>query len=839
MDQHQEAGISALARLVTDLVREARYVLRTLRRSPGFSATVVLTLGLGIGANAAMLGIVDRLMFRPVACMRDPDGVHRLYWQWHDRGNTVTAEAGPYTRYLDLRRWTSSFATLAAFADPDLPVLEGRARVERPVAAVSASFFDLFDVRPELGRVFTAAEDEVPRGADVVVLSHGFWKTAFGARDVLGESVQVGNIRGTVIGVLPASFQGVGDDDPPVAYVPITTYAASTGTDDAQTFFSTYRWGWVRVLARRGPGVSVDAAEEDARQALRRSWRQAEVDNRRLPALADADPRVAVSAVRPGAGPNPPLHARTALWLSGVATLVLLIACANVGNLTLMRGLGRRREAAVRRALGLGRIRVGLLPVLEGLLLALGGGLAAILIAGGVTVAVGRFLLDVPLGWSEVLVDGRTLMVLGALATLSGALVGALPLLLGHRVDLASALRSGGRGSTTDGTRLRAALLTVQTALSVVLLAGTVLFVGSLRAVRAMRMGYDPSRVLLVNRVIGGDAFEDSVQVLLRRELLHAAQALPEVEAAAWVSSKPLVSTSTTELFIDGTGSTDALGTFTYQATTPDYFRVMGTRILRGRGITGADLPDAEPVALVSQSMAARLWPGEEPLGKCFRERSETAPCRAVVGIVEDIVQRSLQQTDRFHYYVPIEQQTRTWGNGLVLKLRGDPARLAESVRAALQSTMAGDSYLTVRPLEGVVADARRSWRMGASLFTTFGFLALVLAAVGLYAAMGYDVAQRKPELGLRIALGAEGWAVVALVMGRGLRVVATGVAGGVAACLLASRRLQPLLFEQSARDGRVYAAAAAIMLLVALVATAAPAFRATRIDPARTLRAE
>jgi hypothetical protein len=305
------------------------------------------------------------------------------------------------------------------------------------------------------------------------------------------------------------------------------------------------------------------------------------------------------------------------------------------------------------------------------------------------------------------------------------------------------------------------------------------------------------------------------------------------------VSSAPFVSTSNTTLFVPGIDSVARLGVFTYQATTPDYFRTMGTRILRGRGFTAEDRLGAPHVAVVSESMASVLWPQRDALGQCFRLRSDTTPCLTVIGVAEDMVQRNITATQRYHYYMPIEQFTRTFGNGMVLRLRGDPVIEAETIRASLQRVMSGGSYLTVQPLREIVENEQRSWRMGATMFVAFGVLALIVAAVGLYGVIGYNVTQRMHELGVRVALGAQRGDILRLVIGQTSRIAFVGIVVGIVGAVLASRWIQPLLFRQSATDPRVYAAVGATMLLVALVAGAMPAFRAARADPNMALRAE
>jgi predicted permease len=438
-----------------------------------------------------------------------------------------------------------------------------------------------------------------------------------------------------------------------------------------------------------------------------------------------------------------------------------------------------------------------------------------------------------------VLTDGRTVAITLALALTAGVLVGLVPSLLAKRGDLAASLRGGVRGGMSEGGRLRSSLLVAQATLSVVLLVGAALFVRSMESVRAMRMGYDVDRVLLVNRVNRGSVLNDSTQLAMRRLLMATAQALPGVESVAWASSAPFLSTSSTRLFVAGIDSVSRLGDFRFQATTPDYFRTMGTRILRGRGLSAEDRAGAPAVAIVSESMARALWPGRDAIGSCFRMRSDTMPCTTVVGIAEDMIQEEITEAQRFQYYLSLDQYTRTWGNWMLLRLRGDPDREAQGILASLQRAMPGASYVTVRPLREVVEHAQRSWRMGSTMFLAFGLLALIVAAVGLYGVISYNVAQRSHELGVRVALGAQARDVICLVVGQGARFAAMGLGLGLTLAYLAGKWVQPLLFQQSARDPVVYGAVAALLLTVALLSSALPAWRATRADPNSALRSD
>lgn len=818
---------------------DLKYAFRTLRRSPSYTATVIVTMALGIGANVAMLSVIDQMMYRPMPYMRDADAVHRVYLQAFTRDKRQLRGSMEYVRYTDLRDGTKSFEQTAAFAEPRMAIGIGDAARERKVGAVSASFFSFFDAPPVLGRYFVEAEDSPPVGASVIVLSHAMWQAEFGGRNVIGERLQVGNIDGEIIGVAPPGLAVANEADPPSLFVPITAYAGHAGSGDAVTYYQQYFWGFTNMMVRRKPGVSHVQATADLTQAYVRSW---SVERSREPLVAKlevAKPTATAGPVKPWAGPDPALEARTAKWIAGITIIVLIIACANVINLALARALRRERETAVRLALGAKRSRIVVQSIVESITLTTVAAGAGLVVAGWIALLVRRMLKTAAIATAPQFdIDWRMAGLASVLALAIGLVTGILPAVLSQRGNLSPALRSGSRGGGSHRTGFRSALLVTQGALTVVMLVGAALFMRSLAAVRALPMGYTAENVLRVNRIERG-AVTTADRIALRQTLLEAAQALPEVRAASWVSSTPFISTSTTQIFVTGIDSVSALGRFTYQATTPDYFKVMNTRITRGRGFTNADRAGAPRVAVVSEGMAKAIWPGRDAIGQCMRLTEDTMPCTTVVGIAEDMVQQELESAQRYHYYVPIEQFTRTYGNGLLLLLRGDPAIQGEAVRRSLQRVVPGASYLTVQPLSEIVANAQRSWRMGATLLMAFGGLALIVAAVGLYGVLNYNVAQRMHELGVRTALGASPQNIVRMIVGQSVKLILLGIASGAALAVAGSKWVQPLLFRQSATDPFVYAAVAAVMILVAMISSASPALMASRADPNSALRME
>jgi predicted permease len=605
-------------------------------------------------------------------------------------------------------------------------------------------------------------------------------------------------------------------------------------------YFTTYDFGWLAVMARRHAGVTVGRATADLSQA---QWNSYQLERGQTPELLRpeiARPAAVAGAMRPAAGPDPGLEARIAVWLTGVAAIVLIIACANVANLFLARGLRRRRELAVRLALGVSRRRLAAQSVTETLILASAGCAVGLALAHWGGASIRTMLVAESAASADIFTDWRTLSA-ASVVTLAAALLTAVPVcLLSVRHDIAAALKVGTRDAGHQRSRTRAALLVAQSALSVALLVGAGLFVASLQNVRSMRMGYDADRALIVFRNLRGMRLDSARLVAQRRELLQSAQSIPGVAHAAWMHSVPLASTSATALFVLGIDSVNHLGSFTYQLTTPDYFSAMGTRLLRGRTFTSDDRDGAPRVAVVSNSMASVLWPGRDALGQCLRIESRAAPCTTVVGIAEDIVQRAAQLEDsrRYHYYLPIEQYRASAGNWLVLRVHGDAAAQLENVRKALQTVMPGDSYVTVRRLSELVDGAQRAWRLGSAVFVAFGFLALVVAAVGLYGAIAYNVTQRMHELGVRAALGARRLDMLRLVVTESIRITLVGAVLGCALALAASRWIEPLLFQQPARDPAIYSFVVAAMIVVALLAAVLPAMRAARADPMVALRA-
>ena len=833
-------GFPALDHFLQDL----RYAVRGLVHSPGFTFTVILTLGLGIGANAAMFAVIDRLMFRPFPHMKDPGSVHRVYVQTTINGKRNANATIPYARYLDLVGSASSFSQHAVVSEWRLGVGVGENTRVQKVAGVSASFFTLFDLRGLQGRLFTEVEDQRPMGSLVALLTHEYWQSELGQRPVLDTQLRVGKFDYTVIGILPPGFVGTVQGRPPHIFVPITTIPANLNPWQRDIYATSYNWDWLEVIVRRKEGVSVAAANADLTRGYINSRNAARLLNPRVLPDSIAHPAAVAAPLRNGAGPAPGPESRVLLWVSGVAAIVLLIACANVANLMLARVLRRRREIAVRLALGVSRSRLLGQFVIEALFLSLVGVVVGLAFAqwGGSSI---RALL-LPDGSAFNLgADWRTIGVASACAVVAALLSTIGPAVMAARSELTSSLKSGVREGSHRRSALQTTLLILQGALSVTLLVGAGLFVRSLNRVRDIPLGIDVSRVLDVYPDFRDANLNSGVEAAALGRLLEAAKQIPGVEGAARANSA-LFQTSTTRLRVAGIDSVEQLGRFSFNVVSPGFFDVVRTKILRGRGFLETDRVGSPRVAVVSQSMANALWPGREALGQCMEVTWEPEagipdqPCTTVVGIAEDAAQQGVRDDQRFVYYLSVDQFTIKWASLILVRLAGEPtAADMERVRLALQRVMPGDGLVILRRLQDVVNDQTRSWRLGTTLFVAFGGLAVVVAAIGLYGVIAYTIAQRMHELGMRIALGARTGHILRLVLGQGVAFATAGATVGLLIAFVTARWIEPLLYKQSPRDPLVFLGVFMLMILVGAAASAAPALRAIKADPNRCLRAD
>ena len=820
------------------VAQDLRYALRGLGRQPAFTAVVVLTLALAIGANATMFGIVDRLLLRPPAHVREPDRLARVFFLRQPQGMQVRhTDRASYPLYAMIRDSVAAFEQTAAEFSTELVYGTGvEARTIRG-SLVSGGFFGMLGVSPALGRFFSESDDDLVDGAPVAVLGHDFWRSEFGGdRDVLGRDIRLGRTTYTIIGVAPDGFSGV---DLHRVDVWLAMSVAARETID-EKFHEARFVVWTQVLGRLAPGASSERANVEATR-MWHSYIRGGSESDAAEELAE-QPRVEVASVMRERGPNRTDGSRIAVWLAGVAAIVLVIACANVANLLLARAMRRRREIAVRLALGVGRRRLVGQLLTESLLLALIGGVAGVLVAhwGG---ALLRSVLLPDIAWNERILDPRVLAFTGAAALLTGLLAGIAPALQASRPDIAGALKAGAREGSYQKSRVRTGLLLSQAALSVVLLVGAGLFVLSLRNVRMDDLGFDPEHVALIETDYRGQTVPAAERLEAYRRAHDRLERIPGVQVVALGTTTPFWSMFSGPLRVRGLDSIPEIesGWPLMHAVSHDYLDAMGTRVIEGRGITEADdRKGAARIALVNETMARLLWPGQSAIGQCLYVGPNATTCSDVVGVVQDSRADEIRPTPVMKYYVPVDQEQ--WARPiriLFVRTEGDPRALIGEMRREVVAAAPQATYVDIRPLMDLLDPEVRPWRLGATMFTVFGALALVLAAVGLYSVMAYSVTQRTHEMGVRMALGAEGRDVLRLIVGEGMRLAVIGIVAGALIALVATRWVAPLLYDVAPNDPRVFGGVALALLAVAVLASTIPAWRAARVSPITALRAE
>jgi len=815
-------------------MQDLRYALRALARTPVLSVAAVLTLGIGIGANTAMFGVVDRLFFRPPAYVQNPDRIVGIeVTRTAPPFGTFTYPIADYPRFVAIRSRAKSFSQMAAWAGGGFSLGVGAGAQRVTGQLVTASFFPLTGVRPALGRFFNEDEDIPGRAAHVAVLSHEFWHRQFAeARSAIGTSLQLGRGSYTVIGVAPAGFAGVSLEIPDV-WVPMSAAAPETRWTNVLNCDGCF---WLSgVIGRLAPGVSAPQAAAEV-TALYRSY----IPLQEPPQASDSTARVSTRTVHQtiaGPGPTTPL----AVWLAAVCGIVLLIACANVANLLLARAVQRRREIALRVALGSSRGRlIRQLYVESGLLALLGGG-AAILLALWAAPLLRSAILDN--ATAADVIDPRVLAFTLVAVLVTTFLAGMAPALHAGTPDLSAALKSGAREGTFQRSFTRTGLLVGQVALTLVLLSGAGLFIATLRHVQGLRLGFDADRLIIASVRLDDLGYKrPAINAMYERIRERVAQ-VPGVTGASLSIGTPFQTSYGVSVSVPGIDSIPVVKTGGpyFTAVTPDYFRTLGTAVREGRAFTEADGAGAQRVAIVNETMARLIWPNQSALGRCIR-LGDAKTCTEVVGVVEDARRNDVKEEVVVQGFIPLAQSDSVFSDGvssLIVRTAGPAERLTPLVRREVQATDPSLPYPAIDPMPQLFAGEMRPWRIGSSLFGLFGGLGLLLSAIGLYGVLSYMVSQRTSELGIRVALGAAHKDLLALVVRQGMRVTIIGLAVGLVGSLVAGKALASLLYGVSPHDPLVLAAVAAVLLVVTGIACYIPALRATRVDPMVALRSE
>ena len=807
--------------------RNLRNAWRSLSASRTVLISAVLCLALGIGANATMLGVLDALLFRSPAHVENPERLQRFYFAHHRPGVGEVIAAVTSFPHFDALGQVDSFQDVAAYFPTFLSLGRGTRAQEAHVVFVSESFFRALGVAPFRGRVFTPEDSRIDNPTPVAMISWELWQSTLGGREsVLGEELWIGSERYTVVGVLPPRFTGL-DLDPVDLWLPLNAIATQVA---GPNWYSNPYNVFLQLVGRLSPGEQAGGAEEQATAVYRGIQR----------APRDEAAGVRLGPVQAARGPARSASVRVSFWVAAMSLIVLLVACVNVANLLILRSLQRRREFALRLVLGAGRGPLIRLILLESLLLAVLGGLGALLVMA----AGGGFLRTYLLPGEMAgvgLFSFRTVLGLATVTAVVALLCGIAPSLWLDRRRLLSTIKSGSREGSPGQARLRTALLIGQVALTLLLLVGSGLFVRSLQNVNQLDLGFDPDRVLAARMDLAGAGFESVQAEQLLQRALERASRLPGVRQAALGSGIPFRSSHGGQLFVPGRESPElATGGPYLHAVTESYFDTMGTSVRRGRGFTEADRTGGAPVILVNETLARLYWPGEEALGRCAHVARREAPCATVVGVVEDVRRTQLQEAPTAQYYVPRSQAPEGLPSQVLFVRTEAPASaMSERLRQELQTLDPALPYVKVQPLSEVMDPRVRSYRIGAGVFSCFGLLALALAVVGLYGAIGSSVAQRTHEMGVRLALGADRWDLLRLILFRGLWIGGVGVVLGLAIAVLAASAVEPLLFEVSARDPVTLATAAVLLIVMAAVASYLPGRRVRHIPAAQALRVE
>jgi len=796
--------------MLRDLLHDLRHAQRSLRHTPGFTLTVVLTLALGIGACAAIFTVVDAVLLRPLP-FAEPERLVMLNEAKPPEVPLFTVRPHAFPAW---KRQQTSFEGLAVVRDGSYNLTGQGEPVRIYAGKVTANAFPTLRVRPALGRGFTA-EEETPGKDAVVILGHGFWQRQLGGRsEVLSETLQLDGRSHRVVGVMPAGFELPGRFD---LYTPHGYEVFREDESDNRS---------IEVFARLKPGVTV----EQARQEL------VLIESRLAKEEPDFfegwSPRVVPLLEARVGGARQPL-----LALLGAVGLLLLIACANVANLLLARGTVRAREIVVRAALGASRARLVRQLLTESLLLALMAAALGVLLAHWGVSALLALAPDGLPRLTEIAVDGRVLAFTAGLVGLTGVAFGLAPALAATRADLHGTLKESGRTLGQGRHRLRGALVVAEVAVAVVLLVGSGLLLRSFDRLRHVERGFRPEGALAVNLTLPQGKYQPERQLpVFESQALERLGALPGVTAVGAVQDLPFAGgLNFFCLLVEGRPAPEQCEITRFYSVSPDYFPAMGIAVRQGRVFEAGDWKTQTHTTVISRSLARRYFPGQDPLGKRLAAAHRADEWFRIVGVVDDVHDEALGDAVRPQVYGVLAQQP---AHTLTFVVRGEGVSPV-AIRAAILSVDPQQPVASVRPLADLVAASIARERFAAVLFAIFSAAALLLAAVGVYGVMAYSVAQRTGEIGIRLALGAQVADVLRLVVGQGGRLVGLGLAVGLGAALLLAGVVETMLFEISPRDPLSFAATAALLAVVAVAACLVPAWRAARVNPMVALRVE
>ena len=814
-----------------NILQDVRYGVRTLLKNPGFTAIAVLTLMLGIGGNATVFSWIHGTLLNPIPGVKESSRLVAV--------ETVMPSGEFHTSsYLDFRDYSAQNQVFSGMIGFELvPVnmsWNGRQQDERVWGEiVTENYFEVLGLSAESGRLFRSSDNKGPSGDPYIILSHNFWETQFaGDPHIVGRTLEINLHSFTVIGVAPAGFQGTIVGIEPDYWVPMMMQPVALPGEDLQWRGPTF----VHLMGKLKPGVTIQQARANVSaiaQHLAQEYPQ-----------SDRGIGMAVNPVWKAHYGAQDLLLKTLVFLAIVALLVLLIACANIANLLLARATSRRREIAVRSALGASRSRLLRQFFVENLLLAFAGG------AGGIIVSLWcvNFLADflpngfLPVGL-QVGVNGEVLAFTVALSVLAAILFGLAPALRSAKPNLIDSLKEGGRTSSAGAQhgRMRNALVVSEMVLALVLLVAAGLLVRSMKAVQTASPGFNPSHVLLAALDLRSNGYTNQSSHAFYDELLRRIRAVPGVRSASMEQYVPLwfygmgQTTLAKNSIENYTPVPNELLRIDFNIVGPSYFSTMQIPVTSGRGFTEQDREGAPPVIIVNQTMARHFWPGQNAVGQHINVWGAT---RTVIGVAKDIKYHAMTELPESFLYFPTLQEGQTDTNVLI-RVAGSPAALLPQVRGAVKSLNPAVMVLQAGAVSDLLYISLFSYRTAAALAATLGILGLVLAALGIYGVLAYSVSQRTHEIGVRMALGAQRADVLRLVLSHGGKLVFAAIAIGLAACFAVTRLMSSLLFGVTATDPLTFAGVSILIALVAFIASYVPARRAMRLDPTEALRYE
>jgi putative ABC transport system permease protein len=800
------------------ILRDLLYTFRTLRKSPGFTAIVVFILALGIGANTAIYSVVNAVILRPLP-YHAPDRLVML--PAAHRPNEMGTEVSP-ANFLDWRRENRSFEHLGAFVASSVNLTGGDAPERLPAAQITPGLLEALETKPLLGRLFTPEEEKAD--SRIAILSYGLWRSHFAAdRNVLGKVIRLGGIEYPVVGVMPPQFHFPNNE--------VQLWTPVRFTDKRM---KDRQSRWLYAAGRLKDGVSLRSAQQEMDTLTGALAQQFPDNNKDWGAKVISLQESIVGKVRPAL-----------LILLTTVLLVLIIACANIANLQLARAATRQTEMAVRSAIGASTSNVLRQLLLEGLTLSLLGGLLGLLLADWSL----RLLVTISPKYvprlEEVGIDGRVLLFTLGIALLTGVIFGLVPALSALKPDLVGDLRSGGRGASSGlrHIRFRRLLTIAEVATSLVLLISAGLLLSSLTRLQKVEPGFNPDGVLTMEIVTSPARYGDVTKAsAFFRQVVERASSVPGVQAAGGVTSLPLAGGNSTQSYIvEGQPPADPnqLPEAGYQGVTPGYFKALQIPLVQGRDFSQADTAESPKVIVVNKTFAERYWPHTNAVGKrVLLTNGGEQTAHEVIGVIGDVRHSKLDVPTVPEIYVTYGQYLFD-DMVLVARSKSDVASLGTQLRAQVASIDPEQPIFNVKTMDRVFTESTSDSRFYTTLLGVFAALALVLSTLGIYSIISYSVAQRRHEIGIRVALGAQRGNVLKLVVGEGIMLAGIGIVAGLVIAWVATRGLSTLLFGIQPNDPLIFAATAALLGSVAIAASLIPAVRASRVSPTIAFRTQ